>query len=48
MFVQAIIEPLPAHNDRLNKYRQNKATDTVCSQLIIFANLAGQLKSQND
>ena len=36
MFVQAIIESLPAHNDRLNEYRQNEATDTICSQLLIF------------
>ena len=36
MFVQTIIESLPAHNDRLNEYRKNQATDTICSQLITF------------
>ena len=34
MFVEAIIASLPAHNDRLNEYHQNQATDTICSQLI--------------
>ena len=28
MFVQAIIESLPAHKDRLNEYHQNQVTDS--------------------
>ena len=36
MFVQTLIDSLPAHKDRLNEYRQNQATDTICSQPITF------------
>lgn len=36
LFVEAMIESLPAHKDRLNEYRQNQAKDTICSQLITF------------
>ena len=36
LFVEAMIESLPAHKDRLNEYRQNQAKDTICSQSVII------------
>ncbi len=34
IFVQSVVSSLPAHDDRLNEFRQVQAKDPVCSQLM--------------
>ena len=48
IFVQTLIDSLPAHKDRLNEYRQNQATDAICSQLITFCQSGWPAKKPKD
>lgn len=45
-FVESVISSLPAHDDRLNEFRQAQVKDPVCSQLIEYCRSGWPIKQK--